>query len=297
MKVPLPDGGAEHDRQTERPVLHHLQPICWPSTKAPLRKNWTPSSTRASSTAWGGRGNETMKQIEPFTDSRFNGICVHCGEILGNNDYNREHIPTKSLINPPYPENLPTVHVHNECNLNFSLDEEYFGAFLASVICGTTEPDSERFPAAATALQHSAGLRTRINQSRQVQGTPPNILWSPEIDRANRVLVKNARAHIRFELGELALSEPSSIGVSPISLLSASQRRDFENTPKGYLWPEVGSRMMTRMASGELQLSGWVEVQSDIYRYAVCQTHRGVLVRMVLREYLAAEVSWDGTSI
>ena len=49
------------DRPTGRPVLHHIQPICWPIPKASLRKNWTPSSTRTSSTAWGGRGNGRQK--------------------------------------------------------------------------------------------------------------------------------------------------------------------------------------------------------------------------------------------
>ena len=63
--------------------------------------------------------------------------------------------------------------------------------------------------------------------------------------------------------------------------------------PSGLNWPEVGSRSMQRMAIGEGQFGGWVEVQRDVYRYAVMQTPEQILVRTVLRDYLATEVSWD----
>ena len=63
------------------------------------------------------------------------------------------------------------------------------------------------------------------------------------------------------------------------------------------LWPEVGSRMMQRTAIGDLKPGGWVEVQPGTYRYAVHQLPELVLVRMMLREYLAAEVSWDEAHI
>lgn len=236
-----------------------------------------------------------MKQYELFSDDRLQGYCVHCGEII-QDEANREHSPTRSFLNEPYPEGLPTVPVHRACNNSYSLDEEYFGAFLASVICGSTEPDPVQFPAAARALRHGPPLRTRIEQAqtiRENQSGDLEILWTAEMERVNRVIVKNARCHVFYELGEIMPSEPSGVGILPLSYLSDIQRRDFENTPNGYLWPEVGSRMMQRMANGELQQGGWVEVQSNVYRYAVCQTHEGVLARMVLREYLAAEVSWD----
>ena len=54
---------------------------------------------------------------------------------------------------------------------------------------------------------------------------------------------------------------------------------------------------MQRMAIGDLKPGGWVEVQPGTYRYAVHQLPEQVLVRIVLREYLAAEVSWDETDI
>lgn len=64
--------------------------------------------------------------------------------------------------------------------------------------------------------------------------------------------------------------------------------------------PEVGTGMMQRALivhgpddSRDVYFDNWQDVQDDIYRYAVAQVSDGILVRMVLREYLAAEVLWD----
>ena len=57
------------------------------------------------------------------------------------------------------------------------------------------------------------------------------------------------------------------------------------------LWPEVGSRMMARLVTGEDMAGEWVVVQEGIYRYSV--QHAGRLrVRSILSEYLATEVQW-----
>ena len=213
-----------------------------------------------------------------------------------------DHAPTKALLNS-HPENPPTVEVHKKCNAGFSRDEEYLASFLASVICGSTEPDPIRFPTAARALKHSSSLRRRIDQARRVQGTlwgSPEIQWTPEIERVSRVLVKNAKGHAFYELGEPMLAEHSWVGINLLSVLSPSEREAFESRTDGTansLWPEVGSRLMQSVAFGDLQPGGWIEVQPDIYRYAVSQEPDGVLVRIVLREYLASEVLWDESSI
>ena len=56
--------------------------------------------------------------------------------------------------------------------------------------------------------------------------------------------------------------------------------------------PELGSRMLWRVLTGQGLSHGWVIVQDGIYRYAVAQV--GVmLVRTVLLEYLATKVYWS----
>jgi len=95
------------------------------------------------------------------------------------------------------------------------------------------------------------------------------------------------------------LEKPRILGFAPLQILSDDQRSAFEQVAGDDeidLWPEIGSRAFLRAfgkSPDRLPLSGgWVVVQPDRYRYAVVETG-GVLVRMVLSEYLACEVAWE----
>ena len=235
-----------------------------------------------------------MKQIYHFSDQLSGVYCIPCPEYDHSGRYNRDHIPTKALLNPPYPENLMDVGMCQECNSGFAKDEEYFAAFLASTICGSIEPDPQQFPTASRILAHNARLRNRIKGARRVQGTlwkDTEVIWTPELERIKRVIVKNARGHILIELGQAITLPPTYVHIVPIEQLSPQQRSQFEDPPGSAGWPELGSRLMLRLLeTGECGEGGWIEVQDSVYRYAVDELPK---VRIVLREYLAAEVAWD----
>ena len=235
-----------------------------------------------------------MKQIYHFSDQLGSVDCIPCHDDSHSGRYNRDHIPTKALLNPPYPENLIDVGMCQECNSGFSKDEEYFAAFLASVICGSAEPDSPQFPTASRILDHNPRLRSRINAARHVEATPGKgavVLWIPELERIERVIVKNARGHVLYELGQAIEVPPTHVNILPLERLSPQQVSEFAYAEGTGGWPEVGSRLMLRLLeTGEVGNGGWIEVQGGVYRYAVDEIPR---VRMVLREYLSAEVVWD----
>ena len=236
-----------------------------------------------------------MRQLNDYSDVRNHGLCIHCGEGLYRDNSSRDHVPTRSLLNRPYPDNLPTVDVCGECNNGFSKGEGYLVALIACVISGSVELSRHEFPVASGILARSAELAARIDRTRRVQLTlwgEAEVQWSVESDRVGEVVVKNARGHAFHELGLPLHFPPSHIAVSPMLLLSDSQRGHFERCRDDALWPEVGSRMMQRMAVGDLE-RGWVVVQRGVYRYMVVQRPVETLVRSVIREYLATEVSWS----
>ena len=235
-----------------------------------------------------------MKQIHHFSDQLSSMGFIPCAETNHSGRNSRDHIPSKSLLNPPYPENLMQVGMCQECNSGFSRDEEYFAAFLASVISGSTQPDSLRFPTPSRILARSPRLRSRIDAGRHLVAIPGDgteIRWTPELERIERVIVKNARGHVLYELGQAIEAPPTRVSILPLDRLSPQQRSEFEYAEGLGGWPEVGSRLMSRLLeTGETGEGGWMEVQGGVYRYAVDQPPR---VRIVLREYLAAEVVWD----
>jgi hypothetical protein len=93
------------------------------------------------------------------------------------------------------------------------------------------------------------------------------------------------------------LGPPEHVWVLPLDSLSTSERDQFETNQAtvGTLpvaaWPEVGSRMLSRLVSGDDMSGPWVIVQENIYRYLVDYSD-GVLIRSVIFSYLATEAFW-----
>lgn len=237
-----------------------------------------------------------MKALTDYSDDRSRVACIYCGAYLNSVDTNKDHVPSKCLLDRPLPDNLPTVTVCRPCNESFSRDEEYLCVLLAAVISGEVDPDPSQFPSAAASVQRNSGLRERISRAQRHQLSlfgESEVLWHPEINRLNRVIAKNARGHVSYELGESVTCPPAQVACLPLSLMTADQRSAFEEVSLGPGWPEVGSRMMQRLAGVAPLEGGWIVVQEGVYRYAVDQSSDWVLVRTVIRDYLATEVAWD----
>lgn len=239
-----------------------------------------------------------MDDIEEFSDDRQKAWCVHCGAWMANSETNWDHVPSKSLLDRPLPAHVPQVEICRNCNSGFSLDEEYFVAFLSCVLAGSTTPEAQANSKVRRALERNPALLARIETSKQLALTPDGketLIWQPETDRIQTVILKNARGHAFFEFGEPMLDEPDHVWAVPLVSMTREQRLDFENVgASGAMagWAEVGSRMMSRQITGQDMEGGWVVAQPGVYRYAVFQEGT-ITVRSVLREYLATEVFWS----
>lgn len=237
-----------------------------------------------------------MKGTKDYADQRHKGWCIHCGAVLSSAESNLDHVPSKTILDRPYPENLPTVRICKPCNTSFSDDEEYFTAFLGSVLAGNTDPDQQVVERSEKILGSNYRLQDEIeSQLEIIKGADGNdqITFVPDIARIKSVVVKNARGHVLFEHGQPAGGEPTRVAIQPILTLSPDMLASFEAIDYGAGWPEVGSRLMTRLITGDdMRLDGWVVVQPNVYRFAVMDQGQ-FIVRTVVREYLATEVVWD----
>lgn len=238
-----------------------------------------------------------MERIEEFVDDRQRSWCIHCSRWLHDLETNEDHVPTKSLLFKPRPQNLPQVTICRACNNGFSKDEQYAVTFVSCVLTGSTHPELQRNSSAARALAKSPALRAVIEKSRKeyiTKGGLVRYVWLPDQPRIDRVILKNARGHFYFEFGEPILEPPVYIWSSPIESLTAVEQEEFlSSQSEGCFagWPEVGSRMMTRVLSGVDMDRDWVLVQEGSYRYSV-QLAGGLRVRSIWFDYLATEVAW-----
>ena len=230
-----------------------------------------------------------MDPRQLFMDERLTGYCAFCGDPSDT----RDHIPPKVFLDEPYPRELPVVGACKECNSGTSLDEEYLACFLECVICGTTNPLGVKREKVRRILESKPRLRERIAESknRDKTGSP---IWTPELDRVQRVILKLARGHAAYEVYP-HLEEPCDIDVVPLIAMSERDRRTFERWISGPLqpWPELGSRAFMRAigkSPDKRETSGgWILVQPRRYRYSVLD---GTVVQIVLNEYLACRVEW-----
>lgn len=225
-------------------------------------------------------------------DDRLIGRCAYCG---GTPD-TRDHVPSRVFLDDPMPPNVPVVEACEDCNQSFSLDEEYLACFLECVLCGTTDASLLQRPKVQRILTEKPQLATMILERKRT-GDDGTIIWVPDEKRVRNVVLKLARGHVVFELSLPQIEAPMRSFITPLCTMSEPARDEFERAGAGELrgWPEIGSRAFLRAVGARPyadQDGSWVSVQKDRYRYSVDQCG-GVLVRIVLGEYLASEVEWE----
>ncbi|MHC4479304.1 MAG: hypothetical protein ACYTEL_27105 [Planctomycetota bacterium] len=230
-----------------------------------------------------------MDPRQLFTDDRILGACVYCG---GPRD-TRDHVPSRVLLDEPFPDNLPVVDCCETCNTAFSLDEQYLACFVDCVIAGSTVPSDVARAKVSRILAETPALASRIAAS-EMKGSTDQQIWEPEIDRIHNVLLKLARGHVAYELGLPQIDEPLCITCAPIIAMADEDLERFVNPQETSLWPEIGSRAFIRACkqSPALAADHWEVVQGARYQYLVSQAD-GSFVRILLSDYLACEVRWN----
>lgn len=229
-----------------------------------------------------------MRQIKTFSDSRLDSQCAYCGKYPEN----RDHVPSKILLDRPFPDNLPVVSSCIECNSGFSLDEAYFACLIECVICGTTEIDKLSREVIKKTLRCKSQLRERLEKA--LQNDNEEITFEIEIERVENVLLKLAFGHLKYENSETEFEKPKQVWFKPIHLMTENEKQYFFSISEKQNAPEVGSRAMQRMYLNEkgIPIENWNHVQDGIYSYLVSISLGVSIVRILIRNYLACEVKW-----
>lgn len=216
-----------------------------------------------------------MDQFNNFADDRLLSGCVYCGGPADT----RDHVPSKCLLERPYPKNLPVVGCCDTCNQSFSRDEEYFVCLIESVLCGSTDPEAIRRPSVARKMERSPALRARIENTRSVQDGQVNFV--PEWERVVNVMLKLARGHAAFELSQPCRDDPDHFWCDTLDSLPQDLRDAFDAAHVVGLLGEVGSRNSQRLLVTQVTLqpetgdqrelnllvNDWLDVQDGFYRY------------------------------
>ena len=99
-----------------------------------------------------------MRQLTNYGDTRQAEACAYCGKTTQT----RDHVPSRILLDEPFPENLPIVPACLPCNNKASSDEEYLACLVECVICGTTDPARVGREKIRRALTKQRALQARL---------------------------------------------------------------------------------------------------------------------------------------
>jgi hypothetical protein len=226
-----------------------------------------------------------MQQLRNYGDERQMAFCIHCG----GNTRTRDHVPSRIFLDEPYPPNPSVVPACEPCNGTFSKDEEYLACLVECARVGLVCESAVQRDKVRSILREKPKLALRLAQAQMETGS--SVSFSIEAARARNVFVKLGRGHAAFELNEPRYDDPSIVTCVPLPSMPEEVRRRFETPPGSGIWPEVGSRAMQRLALSDTGTAEWIVVQPARYRY-LASVGDGVLIRMVVSEYLACEVLW-----
>ena len=231
-----------------------------------------------------------MDPKQLFIDDRFRGVCSFCGAVPDN----RDHVPSRVLLDKPYPENLPVVESCTGCNEGFSKDEEYLACFIECVKKGTTDYDETFRPKVAKTLKARPSIKSRIEQSK-TENEQGELVWKPETERIKNVVLKLAQGHMAYELGLQHVEDPIVLDVVPVPYMTEEYSSQFfsPSARGNLLYPEIGSRSFIKLGKEKSRSYGeWNVVQSGLYEYMIGQSG-GDWVKLVIGDYLACEVVWE----
>ena len=173
-----------------------------------------------------------LKIDERLKNSRSKGVCVYCGDRSGT----RDHIPSKVLLDKPYPSQLPVVPACETCNQSFSLDEQYLACVVEVASSRSVDADALRRRKVRRIMEKNRELRDRIRASRTTNGTASPV-WVVERSRVRNVVRKLAKGHVAYEL-YAKIEEPTHVAFAPLVTMDPHQRSTFEYAS----WPRDMSR-------------------------------------------------------
>lgn len=242
-----------------------------------------------------------MEQLRDLADDRLVNGCIYCGGF----EETREHVPSKVLLNEPFPENLPIVRACRKCNNGYSQDEEYVACLIECMIVGSTDPEQIKNSKIAKILLRNPGLRSRIENKKYILGD--RTLFEIEEERFLNVIRKLALGHAVFELSQVLRDKPYSINCWYLDMMSEEQRDSYDIAHVTELIGEIGSRNTQRLfvteltlqsSSGDMKslnvvINDWLDVQEGRYRYIAIDHGDSIEVKIVFSEFIACEIIWD----
>ena len=176
--------------------------------------------------------------------------------------------------------------------INFSLDESFVACtveYLRSLSCVNGEMRSKII----NYLNNNPSLLQRLESAISHKDNDQFEVVL-EDERIRRVLLKLAVGHIAYECNEVMTDEPEYLNYKILPELPGESVSEFDKNYIVDILPELGSPLFQKiveLSDGSIYYP-WFMVQDGQYRYMII-CNEGILIRIVIGEYLFAEIKWE----
>lgn len=231
-----------------------------------------------------------MRAIQTiYQDNRIAQYCIYCGETKNNS---KDHVPSKCLIDKPYPENLPTVACCPECNNSFSKIEEYTSCLLEMIKkLKLQNYDYKIRDKIQTSLEFNTKLQYQIKE--EIKNSTFNKT------RIFNFLSKQAKGHIFYHFSIFKWNETPKIEIYTVLDLTDSEIKTFLNTPEREKIGELGSRdcydvLMVEDHDGNMIKSFylWNTVQEEQYEYLTYLERNQIVVKIIIGGFFLCKITY-----
>ncbi|SEG03004.1 hypothetical protein SAMN05421847_1335 [Halpernia humi] len=231
-----------------------------------------------------------MQQVHPQNDERYDNICCYCQNSFKNNK-TKDHIPSKVLLDEPFPENLPIVFCCYDCNQSFSTDEEYFACIIEYLVAGTKNIEKIERKKIKNILNQKKYLKNKI----EANITENNGVLTIHFDESvlKKVLSKLVFGHMSYELSNPYIQTPNFIGFNTIDNLNDFEYQEFISDSFVDIIPEVGTRAsLNHIIQNQKLISTWKIVQKNNYQYKLQILDNETVLKVIIRNKLYVIATW-----
>ena len=235
--------------------------------------------------------NNVLGHRQEATPWQLKDICPYCGCVLDSTNKTVDHIPSKALIDKPYPANMAAIPCCTSCNRRFSLDEEYSSVLLECVKQQSFDSNVFSRESIKRTVLHTPSLLETVRRRVRFE-SEDRFSIAPDDDRFKAVLLKLVKAHLRFEDSMFLIRDDSiRLSFDSIDNMPEPDVTRFLTPFSSTLLPEVGSRalesVMIIQEDNTRQIrycSPWICYQKDTYSFCVAAT--GDKVKILLHGFL-----------
>lgn len=232
-----------------------------------------------------------MIQINPQNDVRYDNICCYCQKPFTDNK-TKDHIPSKVLLDEPYPTNLPIAFCCYDCNQSFSTDEEYFACIIEYLVAGTKNAEMIQREKIRNILNKKKHLKNKIEDNIVDNGGKLTINFPESL--LEKVLKKIIFGHLSYELSNPYIHNPDYIELNTIDNFTELEFQEFISECTMDIAPEIGTRAsLTHIVINEKPISTWKIVQKNNYQYKLDVSENEITLKVIIRNKIYLLARWN----